>query len=121
MRRYEGKLEEMRQAFQVVRAFDYQRREHSAPTHSEAPSYERYQDAGFCIVGDPDHVIQEIRKQQQILKVGTLLTYLPFGTMRVSEATNSIELFAREVLPHLRDDSGVLAAATDGAATAARS
>jgi alkanesulfonate monooxygenase SsuD/methylene tetrahydromethanopterin reductase-like flavin-dependent oxidoreductase (luciferase family) len=116
LRRYEGTLEEMRQAFQVVRDFDYKRREHAAPAQPQEMSYERFQRDGFCIVGDPDYVITQIRKQQQILKVGTILTYLPFGTMLVSEAMNSIELFAHEVLPHLRDDSGVLAPATDGAA-----
>jgi alkanesulfonate monooxygenase SsuD/methylene tetrahydromethanopterin reductase-like flavin-dependent oxidoreductase (luciferase family) len=114
MRRYEGKLEEMRQAFQVTRTFDYQRRVHHTPTQREAPSYEGYQRDGFCIVGDPDHVIAQVREQQQILKVGTLMTYVPFGTMRVPEAMKSIELFANEVLPHLRDDSGVLAPAENG-------
>ena len=39
---------------------------------------------------------------------------LPFGTMRVPEAMKSIELFATEVLPHLRDDSGVLAPPENG-------
>src|SRR5262249_44269678 len=89
MRRYEGKLEEMRQAFQVTRTFDYQRRVHHAPTQREAPSYEGYQRAGFCIVGDPDHVIAQVREQHQILKVGTLMTYVPFGPMRLPQAIKS--------------------------------
>jgi alkanesulfonate monooxygenase SsuD/methylene tetrahydromethanopterin reductase-like flavin-dependent oxidoreductase (luciferase family) len=75
-------------------------------------SYERFQRDGFCIVGDPDYVIAQIRQQQQALKVGTFLTYVPFGTMPVAQAQQSIELFAREVLPHLRDDSGVFPAAS---------
>jgi hypothetical protein len=47
-----------------------------------------------------------------------ILTYIPFGTMQVSQAEKSIELFAREVLPHLRDDSGVVAQPGGGHASA---
>jgi alkanesulfonate monooxygenase SsuD/methylene tetrahydromethanopterin reductase-like flavin-dependent oxidoreductase (luciferase family) len=107
LRRYEGTLEEMRQAFQAERGFNYKTRERANVTQTQDMSYDRFQRDGFCIVGDPDYVITQIRKQQEILKVGTILTYIPFGTMPVSQAEKSIDLFAREVLPHLRDDSAV--------------
>ncbi len=60
-------------------------------------------DQGLCIVGDPDSVIRQIRSQQKQLGAGTMMVYAPFATMPLDMATKSMELFAREVLPNLRD------------------
>jgi alkanesulfonate monooxygenase SsuD/methylene tetrahydromethanopterin reductase-like flavin-dependent oxidoreductase (luciferase family) len=105
LRRYDGKLEALRQANRTERTIAYQEgQQHAAPASTEL-SFDRFQREGYCIVGDPDYVVAEIRRQQKALGVGTLLTYVPFGTLPVAQATRSIELFARDVLPHLRDDA----------------
>jgi len=48
-------------------------------------------------------VIRQIRYQQKQLGAGTMMVYAPFATMPLDMATKSMELFAREVLPNLRD------------------
>jgi alkanesulfonate monooxygenase SsuD/methylene tetrahydromethanopterin reductase-like flavin-dependent oxidoreductase (luciferase family) len=61
----------------------------------------------MCIVGDPDHVATEMRRQAEIMGAGVFLTYIPFGTLPVPQAMKSVELFAREVLPNVRDAATV--------------
>lgn len=104
VRRFEGKLEELRQAMMTERGLSYKQgqKEHKpSPARGEL-SFEHFQREGFCMIGDPDYVIEQIRAQEKALGVGTLLVYLPFGTLPVAQATKSLELFSREVLPHLR-------------------
>ena len=102
LRRYEGKLEALRQANRTERTIDYRGGQaHASPAASEM-TFERFQRDGMCIIGDPDYVIGEMRRQEQALGVGTFLTYLPFATLPIAQATKSMELFAREVLPNVR-------------------
>lgn len=106
VRQYEGKLEAIRRAMMPERGFTYKsgstEPQHRPTTSVGELTFDRFQREGFCIVGDPDYVIEEIRRQQKALGVGIFLTYIPFATLPLSLATKSIELFAREVLPHLR-------------------
>ena len=76
-------------------------------------TFERFQREGYCIVGEPDYVIAEMRRQEQALGVGTFLTYIPFGTLPAALATKSVELFAREVLPHVRSERAPVAFGLD--------
>ncbi|HEX9878721.1 MAG TPA: LLM class flavin-dependent oxidoreductase [Candidatus Binatia bacterium] len=107
VRRYEGKLEAYRQAMMTERGVSYKEEGksegHKPPPSPGEMSFERFQRDGFCIIGDPDYVIGEIRRQEKILGVGTFLAYLPFATMPVSMAAKSAGLFAKEVLPSLSD------------------
>jgi alkanesulfonate monooxygenase SsuD/methylene tetrahydromethanopterin reductase-like flavin-dependent oxidoreductase (luciferase family) len=65
--------------------------------------YDRLREAGYLVAGSPDTVTRLIKDQQKRLGVGRFLTYLPFGTMEPRQAMGSLELFAKEVLPNLRD------------------
>lgn len=67
-----------------------------------APTLDWLIEQGLAIVGDPDSVIEQIRRQQELLGAGTMMLYAPFGTLPVDMATRSMELFAKTVLPELR-------------------
>ena len=44
-----------------------------------------------------------MRRQAAVMGVGTFMLYGPFATLPVAQATRSLERFAREMLPGLRD------------------
>ncbi len=108
LRRFDGKLEQLRQAMMTERGLSYKKGDegHKPPASRGELTFERFQRDGFCIIGDPDYVIEQVRAQSKALGAGTLLVYLPFGTLSVAQATRSLELFSREVLPVLREESG---------------
>jgi alkanesulfonate monooxygenase SsuD/methylene tetrahydromethanopterin reductase-like flavin-dependent oxidoreductase (luciferase family) len=56
---------------------------------------------GTVISGNPDTVRNEIERQVRELGVNYLLTYLFLGTMTLSEALRSLQLFASEVMPKI--------------------
>lgn len=102
-RTYTGKLEELRLANQTSRTVVYKNGQTQPAAHARPaePSFDYYQESGFCIIGGPDYVYEQIRHQQEVLGVGTLLAYSPFGTMTIAQASRSAELFAKTVLPAL--------------------
>jgi alkanesulfonate monooxygenase SsuD/methylene tetrahydromethanopterin reductase-like flavin-dependent oxidoreductase (luciferase family) len=59
--------------------------------------YER----GFVIVGSPRTVREQLIDGMKRLRVGHLLALLHFGSMPTDLCKRNIELFARQVLPHL--------------------
>jgi alkanesulfonate monooxygenase SsuD/methylene tetrahydromethanopterin reductase-like flavin-dependent oxidoreductase (luciferase family) len=59
--------------------------------------YER----GFVMVGSPKTVRDQLVEYMKRLRVGHLLTLLHFGSMPTDLCKRNIDLFAREVLPHL--------------------
>jgi alkanesulfonate monooxygenase SsuD/methylene tetrahydromethanopterin reductase-like flavin-dependent oxidoreductase (luciferase family) len=59
--------------------------------------YER----GFVIVGSPKTVREQLMEGMRRLRVGHLLALLHFGSMSTELCKRNIDLFAREVLPHL--------------------
>jgi alkanesulfonate monooxygenase SsuD/methylene tetrahydromethanopterin reductase-like flavin-dependent oxidoreductase (luciferase family) len=112
LRKYEGKLEEMRQAMQTERGVSYKDGEQKPQAPARAPgamTFDRFQEDGFCIIGDPDYVITQMRRQSEALGAGIFLTYVPFSTLPLPLATKSIELFARECLPTLRAEAAPVA------------
>ena len=56
---------------------------------------------GTVISGNPETVRAEIEQQVQELGVNYLLTYLFLGTMTLSDALRSLQLFSTEVMPRL--------------------
>jgi alkanesulfonate monooxygenase SsuD/methylene tetrahydromethanopterin reductase-like flavin-dependent oxidoreductase (luciferase family) len=72
----------------------------------EMPLYELdfdlTQKEGLTIVGDPDHVLREIRSQMRELGVGTVMGLFQFGSLPHALACKNLELFATAVLPQLR-------------------
>jgi alkanesulfonate monooxygenase SsuD/methylene tetrahydromethanopterin reductase-like flavin-dependent oxidoreductase (luciferase family) len=61
--------------------------------------YER----GFIIVGSPRTVREQLMDGMKRLRVGHLLALLHFGSMPTDLCKKNIDLFAREVLPHIED------------------
>jgi alkanesulfonate monooxygenase SsuD/methylene tetrahydromethanopterin reductase-like flavin-dependent oxidoreductase (luciferase family) len=59
--------------------------------------YER----GFVMVGSPKTVRDQLKEWMKRLRVGHLLALLQFGSMPTQLCKRNIDLFAREVLPHL--------------------
>lgn len=56
---------------------------------------------GFVIVGSPKTVREQLREWMNRLRVGHLLALLHFGSMTTELCKRNIDLFGREVLPHL--------------------
>ncbi len=56
---------------------------------------------GTVISGNPETVRAEIERQVQELGVNYLLTYLFLGTMTLSDALRSLQLFSTEVMPRI--------------------
>jgi alkanesulfonate monooxygenase SsuD/methylene tetrahydromethanopterin reductase-like flavin-dependent oxidoreductase (luciferase family) len=56
----------------------------------------------FVVVGSPATVRQKLEAMAKRLNVGHLMTVLQFGSMSHAQAKRNIELFGREVLPHLQ-------------------
>jgi alkanesulfonate monooxygenase SsuD/methylene tetrahydromethanopterin reductase-like flavin-dependent oxidoreductase (luciferase family) len=56
----------------------------------------------FALVGSPQTVRQKLEQYQKELGCGVVLTGCQTGTMPHEMARKSMELLAREVLPHTR-------------------
>ena len=107
-RRYDNpKIEELRAGTRTERSHSYKKEpaghQFLVDSLTGKAVVDELQREGLCIVGDPDTVTQEIKHQQEVLGVGTYMLYSPFSTLPLSLATKSLELFAKEVLPNLRD------------------
>jgi alkanesulfonate monooxygenase SsuD/methylene tetrahydromethanopterin reductase-like flavin-dependent oxidoreductase (luciferase family) len=57
---------------------------------------------GFVVIGSPATVRDKLAEMAKRLNVGHLMTVLQFGSMPHALANKNIELFGREVLPHLQ-------------------
>jgi alkanesulfonate monooxygenase SsuD/methylene tetrahydromethanopterin reductase-like flavin-dependent oxidoreductase (luciferase family) len=60
-----------------------------------------FYDNGFVIVGSAKTVREQLVEHMKRLRVGHLLTLLHFGSMSTELCKRNIDLFARDVLPHL--------------------
>jgi alkanesulfonate monooxygenase SsuD/methylene tetrahydromethanopterin reductase-like flavin-dependent oxidoreductase (luciferase family) len=58
-------------------------------------------DRGFVIVGSPKTVRERLMEDVKRLRIGHLLSLLHFGSMPTELCNSNIDLYAREVLPHL--------------------
>jgi alkanesulfonate monooxygenase SsuD/methylene tetrahydromethanopterin reductase-like flavin-dependent oxidoreductase (luciferase family) len=56
----------------------------------------------FVVVGSPATVREKLENMVRTLNVGHLMTLLQFGSMPHEQTLKNIELFGREVLPHLQ-------------------
>ena len=59
-------------------------------------------DQGFIVAGSPETVRQQLTHVAKTLRIGHLMVLLQFGSMPPELVRKNTELFAREVLPHLR-------------------
>jgi alkanesulfonate monooxygenase SsuD/methylene tetrahydromethanopterin reductase-like flavin-dependent oxidoreductase (luciferase family) len=63
----------------------------------------KYLDAGYVIAGSPQTVRQQLAECIKSLRVGHLMVLLQIGSMPKDLTLYNTELFAREVMPHVRD------------------
>jgi alkanesulfonate monooxygenase SsuD/methylene tetrahydromethanopterin reductase-like flavin-dependent oxidoreductase (luciferase family) len=66
-----------------------------------ALNYKDFRKRGFVITGSPKTVAQELVEEMKKLRVGHLLALLHFGSMPTELCKRNIDLFCREVMPHL--------------------
>lgn len=81
------------------------------------PLLEEMMDQGLVIFGSAESVRQRLAEYQQEMGFGKLVTLLHFGSLPQDLTRKNMELFAREVMPHLRP-LGVADAATPATAAA---
>ena len=58
---------------------------------------------GYVIAGSPETVAKNLRKAAEGLRVGHLMVLLQIGSMPKDLTMKNTELFAREVMPHVRN------------------
>ena len=68
-----------------------------------APTFEEIVAKGYVIVGSPDEVAEQLRTVATELNVGQLMLLLQYGNMGRDATLHNTELFAKRVLPQLRD------------------
>lgn len=68
-------------------------------------------DKGMFICGSPETVRQKLEHYQQDIGFGHLLTMLQFGTLPAELTRKNMELFASQVMPHLRQRQSAAATA----------
>jgi alkanesulfonate monooxygenase SsuD/methylene tetrahydromethanopterin reductase-like flavin-dependent oxidoreductase (luciferase family) len=68
-----------------------------------ADSYETLQEKGIVMVGSPETMIRRIRTLYERCGIGHLLMMNQAGSMPDDQVRRSLELFAREVYPAIRD------------------
>jgi alkanesulfonate monooxygenase SsuD/methylene tetrahydromethanopterin reductase-like flavin-dependent oxidoreductase (luciferase family) len=66
-------------------------------------SFEGIVERGYVIVGSPDEVAERLRRVARELNVGHLMLLLQFGNMGRQLTLHNTELFAKRVMPQLRD------------------
>ena len=62
-----------------------------------------YVDGGFVVAGSPATVREQLKDVIERLHVGHLMLLLHFGDLPRDKTLHNTELFAREVIPHLKD------------------
>jgi alkanesulfonate monooxygenase SsuD/methylene tetrahydromethanopterin reductase-like flavin-dependent oxidoreductase (luciferase family) len=76
------------------------------PSHPRPPTYAEIVADGRGIAGSPRTVTDVIRKQMADAGADYFVGQLVFGSMKRPETMRSIELFASEVMPKLRNGAG---------------
>jgi alkanesulfonate monooxygenase SsuD/methylene tetrahydromethanopterin reductase-like flavin-dependent oxidoreductase (luciferase family) len=66
-------------------------------------SWDQLVNDGYVIAGSPDTVVEKMRDLITSLRVGNIFCLLHVGDMPKDKCLRSSELFAREVMPKLRD------------------
>ena len=69
----------------------------------KALTWKDYVEQGYIIAGSPATVREQLTDCIRTLRVGHLMVLLQIGSLPRDLTLKNIELFSREVLPHLRD------------------
>ena len=70
--------------------------------YTGALTWKDFIEQGFIIAGSPESVRQQLEEAAKALHVGQMMLLLQFGSMPPELVRKNTELFAREVLPHVR-------------------
>lgn len=88
----------------TARSFAYKTQPHQHRPRGADMGFDQLDREGYIIVGSPDTVVRKIKEQQAALGgFGTFIAYIPFGRMEPPETRRVVELFGKEVLPHLHE------------------
>ena len=60
-------------------------------------------DSGTVVVGSPKTVRDQLSKLRDETRAGKLITMLQFGTLSDELTKRNMEMFASEVMPHLKN------------------
>ena len=74
-----------------------------APSPGIARDFEGILEQGYVIVGGPDEVAAKLREIAVAMNVGHLMLLLQFGNMDRALTFHNTELFAKRVMPQIRD------------------
>jgi len=74
-----------------------------AALRREGLKWKDFLDDGYVIAGSPSTVRERLREAMKSLNCGHLMILIQVGSMPPELVRKSTELFAREVMPHLRD------------------
>jgi alkanesulfonate monooxygenase SsuD/methylene tetrahydromethanopterin reductase-like flavin-dependent oxidoreductase (luciferase family) len=74
-----------------------------AALRREGLKWKDFLDDGYVIAGSPATVRERLREAVKSLNCGHLMILIQLGSMPPELVRRSTELFAREVMPHLRD------------------
>ena len=66
-------------------------------------TWQDYKDAGYVIAGSPATVRDQLRETIKELRIGHLMLLLQIGNMPRHQAMKNMEMFAKEVMPGLKD------------------
>ena len=88
-------LETLRREASSIRTYSYRTQQPSTGARRTAGAME----GGGFLVGDPDSITEQILQQQAATGAGVLAIRPELGGLSLDEAGDSLELFAREVLP----------------------
>ena len=69
---------------------------------SGMPKWKDFVDRGYILAGSPESVRQQLEEAAKALRVGHMMVLLQFGSMPPELVRKNTELFAKEVLPHVR-------------------
>ncbi|MGE0747888.1 MAG: LLM class flavin-dependent oxidoreductase [Rhodospirillales bacterium] len=80
-----------------------------------SPDFDTLQSRGMFVCGSPATVIEKITAYQERLGFGNLITMLQFATLPAELTRKNMNMFASEVMPHLRPVGASPARATAAA------
>jgi alkanesulfonate monooxygenase SsuD/methylene tetrahydromethanopterin reductase-like flavin-dependent oxidoreductase (luciferase family) len=66
-------------------------------------TFEEIVEKGYVLVGSPDEVAEKLQEVAVNLNVGQMMLLLQYGNMKKEIANYNTELFAKRVIPQLRD------------------
>lgn len=85
-------------------SFNYISRKHNRPVHHpKAPSFDAAIAEGTAVAGAPQTVADALHAQIEATGLNYILGQFAFGTIGLDECLRSVDLFARAVLPALRE------------------